>query len=110
MARLSEGSLTKEKMTQKLLQLLLPQVLAAARPKMPVVWGGQRGTVCGVWDPHADPGAMGVCKHVLGSQCRFLIHSSWAAAGRARPIDAHGAFQRGERIWDLVCSGQLHAS
>lgn len=47
MARFSEGNLTKEKMTQKLDQLLLPQALAAARPKMPAVCGGQQDTACG---------------------------------------------------------------
>lgn len=46
MARFSEGNLTKERMTQKLDQLLLPQALAAARPKMPAVCEGQQDTAC----------------------------------------------------------------
>lgn len=99
MARFSEGNLTKEKMTQKLDQLLLPQALAAARPKMPA-----EGS------PHADPGAMGICKHALGTQYRFLSHCSWAAAGRARVHRCAWHFpKRGENL-ELVCSAQRPAS
>lgn len=68
------GSLAKEKMTWELDWLLIPtrwgwnqrpQSLAAARPETPAcVWG------CG--GLLGRPGAMGVCKQVLGAQHRFF--------------------------------------
>lgn len=108
MARFSEGNLTKEKMTQKLDQLLLPQALAAARPKMPAVWGaGSRTLHVG---PSCRPRAMGICKHALGAQYRFLSHCPWAAAGKARVHRCAWHFpKRGENL-ELVCGAQLPAS
>lgn len=85
MARLSEGSLTKEKMTQKLHQLLLPQALAAARPKMPVVLGG----------------TVGHCVWGVGPSCRPRSHGHLQARP-GLPVQVSHPFFMG-RSWEGLC-------
>lgn len=110
MARFSEGNLTKEKMTQKLDQLLLPQALAAARPKMPAVCGGQQDTACGTLVQTQEPWAFAGMPWAPSTGFSAIAHGP--QLGGLVSTDAPGTFQRGERIWSwsAVLNCPLHSS
>lgn len=110
LARFSEGSLTKEKMTQKLDWLLLPWVLAAVRPQMSAVCVGQWDTVFGTLQQTQEPWAFASTFWVpVQVSHPFLTGNSWEGSC-PQMCQAFSKEGRESGIWSAAVNHPLHSS